>query len=118
MGCDRCLMYCCRCIGNGPLDGSAWTAPTIGDAIHSAKYFGFYCRRRHSVMDIAHVFASKIISPPLRLPAAIIGNMCNRYNIKGTPKEIAEVLQATLPMDFEFPGDILPGYIAPGLLRN
>ncbi len=45
--------------------------------------------------------------------------MCNRYNIKGTAIEVANFLLATLPVEFDYPGDdILPGYTAPGLLRN
>jgi putative SOS response-associated peptidase YedK len=46
--------------------------------------------------------------------------MCNRYNIKGSPAEIAEHLRATLvPNDFELPSeDIIPGGLAPGLLLN
>jgi putative SOS response-associated peptidase YedK len=45
--------------------------------------------------------------------------MCNRYNIRGTTKEIGEFLQAAIPFEFNLPSeDILPGYIAPGLLRN
>src|SRR4029079_4093962 len=45
--------------------------------------------------------------------------MCNRYTIRGTQKELGEFFQATIPMSFDFPGDdILPGYIAPGVLRN
>jgi hypothetical protein len=31
--------------------------------------------------------------------------MCNRYNIRGTIKDLAEVFQATLPMDFDLVGD-------------
>lgn len=45
--------------------------------------------------------------------------MCNRYNIRGSNKELVEFFQATMPIDFAFPADdILPGYIAPGVLRN
>lgn len=45
--------------------------------------------------------------------------MCNRYNIKGPPAEVAEHLRAALPMDFDLPAeDVVPGQIAPGLLIN
>ena len=45
--------------------------------------------------------------------------MCNRYNIKGTATEIAEHFRATLTTVFDVPSDdILPGYLAPGLLLN
>jgi hypothetical protein len=40
-------------------------------------------------------------------------SMCNRYNIKGTTKEISEHFNATLPLLFEMPSDdILPGHLA------
>ena len=45
--------------------------------------------------------------------------MCNRYNIKGTTKDVAEFFRATVPTVFDMPSDdILPGYLAPGLLLN
>ena len=45
--------------------------------------------------------------------------MCNRYNIKGTTKDVAEFFRATAPTLFDVPSDdILPGYLAPGLLLN
>jgi putative SOS response-associated peptidase YedK len=45
--------------------------------------------------------------------------MCNRYNIKGTAKEISEHFNATLPTLFDIPSDdILPGHLAPGLILN
>ena len=45
--------------------------------------------------------------------------MCNRYNIKGGPNDIAELYRAVLGWNYDLPqGDILPGYIAPGLIRN
>ena len=45
--------------------------------------------------------------------------MCNRYNVKTSAKEVADFLQATLPMDFDLPAaDTFPGRLAPGLPRN
>jgi putative SOS response-associated peptidase YedK len=45
--------------------------------------------------------------------------MCNRYNIKGTAKEIAEHFAAHVPTIFDLPSeDILPGHLAPGLILN
>ena len=45
--------------------------------------------------------------------------MCNRYNIKGTTKDVADFFRATVPTMFDVTSDdILPGYLAPGLLLN
>src|SRR4051794_36944193 len=45
--------------------------------------------------------------------------MCNRYNIKGTTKDIVEYFRATLTTVFDVVSDdILPGYLAPGILLN
>src|SRR6188472_1162522 len=45
--------------------------------------------------------------------------MCNRYNIKGNPAQLADFYNAVLPWEYELPAeDILPGYLAPGILRN
>ena len=45
--------------------------------------------------------------------------MCNRYNIKGTAKDIAAYFRATMPTVFDAASDdILPGYLAPGLILN
>jgi putative SOS response-associated peptidase YedK len=45
--------------------------------------------------------------------------MCNRYNIKGTTKDIVDYFRATLTTVFDVVSDdILPGYLAPGILLN
>lgn len=44
--------------------------------------------------------------------------MCNRYNVKGQPSDVAEFFDATLrPFDFK-QGDIFPGGLAPGVLLD
>ena len=44
--------------------------------------------------------------------------MCNRYNIKGQPADVAEFFHATLrPFDFK-QGDVFPGGLAPGILLD
>jgi putative SOS response-associated peptidase YedK len=44
--------------------------------------------------------------------------MCNRYRIRDEATEMARRFKAHLTSSFDSPTEILPGYIAPGLLRN
>jgi putative SOS response-associated peptidase YedK len=44
--------------------------------------------------------------------------MCNRYNIKGNPRQVADYFGAELVEEFTWKGDIFPYYTSPAIVLN